>query len=288
MSTDTQPPQPTSSAADDLPAEPPLLTADVCGFYLPGRVDEIEARWAQMVDLPLEEESRDFSLASTSTTSVTDVERDALPKLKEAILKQMGLDAVPPGFQAHHFTQWKLLCMLRARNGDVEKATARALECIASVDHVMAYARQFEAAPARLRALYQQYHPSGMFGVDKRGCPVIYGRLGRTDLAGLVREAGIGFHRQQEFYHNLLTWDVTYMQSVRRGVALQGSLFVMDVSGLTLSGGSAACRLTPIASSVAAASTTASTTSATCTASSHRLHPFLHLAGTRATRRPST
>ena len=83
-----------------------------------------------------------------------------------------------------------------------------------------------EAAPARLRALYRQYHPSGMLGVDKRGCPVIYGRLGCTDLAGLVREAGIGFHRQQEFYHNLLTWDVTYMQSVRRGASGVSALAV--------------------------------------------------------------
>ena len=43
-------------------------------------------------------------------------------------------EIAPSGFHSHHFTQWKLLSMLRARNGDVAKSTERAMACIEAVD----------------------------------------------------------------------------------------------------------------------------------------------------------
>ena len=106
-----------------LPPEPPLLTAHGCGFGTGGRVDELEARWSAMLcarELPLEPASRDPSFEPD--VHVTQEEAAALPQLREAILRRLGLEAPPTGLHGSHFTRWKLLCMLRARAGDVDKA----------------------------------------------------------------------------------------------------------------------------------------------------------------------
>jgi len=68
----------------------------------------------------------------------------------------------------------------------------------------------------------------------------MYGRLGMSDVAGFVREVGLEHHLAQEFYTNLMLWDMLYQQSCKTGRSLMGGLFVFDVSGLTLSGGFAA------------------------------------------------
>ena len=111
------------SEAPSLPPEPPLLTAHGCGFGTGGRVDELEARWSAMLcarELPLEPASRDPSFEPD--VHVTTEEAAALPLLREAILRRLGLEAPPTGLHGSHFTRWKLLCMLRARAGDVDKA----------------------------------------------------------------------------------------------------------------------------------------------------------------------
>lgn len=208
-----------------------VLTSHSCGWDQPGLIDAIEARWSEMQDLPLETASRDDG------TLVSEAEEASLPQLKAAILSRLGLDAPPRGFRSSHFTRWKLLFMLRARGGDVDRATARALECIEAVDLAFKHARAYEAAPAHTKRLRAKYLPNGMFGQDKRGAPVMYGRLGLADAAGIVRETGMEFYRHQEFYTNLVLWDTLYQQSVRKGVALLGGLFVFDVTGLSLSGG---------------------------------------------------
>ena len=94
-----------------------------CGFGTGGRVDELEARWSAMLcarELPLEPASRDPSFEPD--VHVTTEEAAALPLLREAILRRLGLEAPPTGLHGSHFTRWKLLCMLRARAGDVDKA----------------------------------------------------------------------------------------------------------------------------------------------------------------------
>lgn len=121
--------------------------------------------------------------------------------------------------------------MLRARGGDVDQAADRFVECLPAVDAALRYAQAYEAAPAERRQLRDQYSPVGIFGCDKRGAPVMYSRLGLADTPGLVRETSLEFFVQAEFYHNLLLWDALARQSVAQGVALQGALFVIDISG---------------------------------------------------------
>ena len=68
--------EPGISQAPPLPAELPLLTAHGCGFGTPGRMDELEARWAAMLwshDLPLEAASRDHSFAPDTTVTAAEV-----------------------------------------------------------------------------------------------------------------------------------------------------------------------------------------------------------------------
>lgn len=54
--------------------------------------------------------------------------------------------------------------------------------------------------PAHVRELRERWLPSGLFGVDKRGAPVMYGRLGLADTAGFAREVGMDMYIAQEFY----------------------------------------------------------------------------------------
>ena len=188
-------------------------------------IDALIARWSAMPDLPLEETSTD------SGASVSPEEEAALPLLRAAMLKRLGITAPPAGFHSHHFSRWKLLSLLRARAGDPEAAADRFAECLPAVDAVLRYARAYEAAPAENRRLREQFCPAGVYGCDKRGAPVMYSRLGVTDTPGLVRETSLDFYIQSEFYHNLLLWDALVQQSIAKGVALQGMLFVIDISG---------------------------------------------------------
>ena len=206
-----------------------IFTLAKLGWGNIGVVDEIYERWSEMADLPLEEASLDRG------SPVTEAERDNIPKLREAILRKLGLSAPPSGFPSHHFTPWKLLCMLRAREGDVERAAERAVLCIPSVELIFNHARAFEAAPAEHRRLRQMKINAGLFGIDRRGAPVFYSRFGRSDTPGLALRTSIGFMLASEFYMNLMIWESGRLASERRGVSLQGSLFVLDISGLGMS-----------------------------------------------------
>ena len=95
-----------------------------------------------MPDLPLEPSSTDAG------APVTPLEEDLMQSLKAAMLARLGVADVPKGLHAHHFTRWKLLSMLRARAGDVEKAADRFMECLPAVDAAFEWARRYEAAPA--------------------------------------------------------------------------------------------------------------------------------------------
>ena len=160
---------------------PQPITAYDFGWGRAGLVDEIEARWAKMVDLPIEEATRDAG------TPITAAEEENIPKLSAALLQRLGLDAPPEDFRASHFTRWKLLLMLRARGGELDKAVDRAMECFPGVELALAHARAFEQAPPLIRELRARWLPSGPFGLDKRGAPVMYGRLGMSDVAGSMR-----------------------------------------------------------------------------------------------------
>ena len=68
--------EPVVSQAPPLPAEPELLTAHGCGFGAPGRIDELEARWAAMLwshELPLEAASRDHSFAPDAIVTAAEI-----------------------------------------------------------------------------------------------------------------------------------------------------------------------------------------------------------------------
>jgi hypothetical protein len=83
-----------TSAGGEVAADAPqTLTAYTYGWGRNGLVDEVEARWANMVDLPIEAKSRDAGAA------VSAEEEAGVPKLREAMLRRQGLDAPPKGFQ---------------------------------------------------------------------------------------------------------------------------------------------------------------------------------------------
>lgn len=190
-----------------------------------------------MPELPLEAASKEsIGAFNAAGTPVSAEEQAALPILLQKILERQGLSAPPVGvFRAHHYTRWKLLCMLRARGGDVDKAADRALECIAAMDLACEAAKAYEAAPVAQKDLRDQWLSRGIYGRDRRGAPVYYVRMGREDVGGFVREAGIDFHIQQEWYATLVMWDALLTCSVEAGVALQGMLFVIDLTGISLS-----------------------------------------------------
>lgn len=217
-----------SSATTGLLDGNGILTFASAGWRRPLFVEQLAARWAAMQDLPLETASRDDG------APVTPQELASLPLLKESILKRLGLDAVPTGFRAHHFTQWKLLCMLRARGGDVAKSTDRAVDCIRAVDLALEAARRFEMASDALKDVRDQYFPYGFYGRDTRGAPVLYIRLGKLDLVGFIRELGVDFHHDAEWYAYMLQWDAISKCNAELGMALQGHVIVLDLSGFSL------------------------------------------------------
>lgn len=191
-------------------------------------MDEIAARWAVMEDWPLEESSRD------DNSKVTEQELASIPALRKSILQRLGVQEPPTGFQAHHFTRWKLLCMLRARGGDISKSTDRAIECLHAVDLALEAARRFEASEEAMKDLRDAYIPFGFYGRDRRGAPVLYYRLGKMDVTGYAREVGIDFHHDGEWYTYLVQWDGMIQQNARQRTALQGHLIVVDLSGFSL------------------------------------------------------
>lgn len=223
-----------TSAAPLVLGSSSSLTYHSLGYRQSGYIDDLAKRWANPPELPLEEASRDDG------SPVTAVEREALPQLKAAILKRLGLDALPTGFHAHHFTSFKLLCMLRARGGDVPKAADRAIECIEAVDLALKHAKAYEAAAEGLKDLRDVWFPQGVYGQDKRGAPVMYVRLGKLDAPGFVREVGADFHHDAEWYCYFLQWDSLLRESERRGVWLQGHLIVIDLAGFSLTSSFAA------------------------------------------------
>jgi hypothetical protein len=205
-----------------------LLTMRSLGWGCPGKMDEIYEEWASMADLPLEQASRD------NGNCVTAAEEASIPLLKAAILRRMGLDAPPTGFRSHQFTKWKLLCMLRARGGDVEASADRMMECLPALERAFEHARGYDKAPALHRELRETKMPIGIFGVDKRGAPIMWSRLGATDTVGFYKRTGIGFVLSAEWYTQLMLWNALVQANERTGIALQGNLWVIDVSGCSL------------------------------------------------------
>ena len=155
-------------------------------------MEAIAARLEELGDLPLEESSWDSGEPPTAE------ELEALPQLKAAILARLGLDAPPSGFRAQHFTRMRLLCMLRARKGDMGAAIERAMVCIPAVEKGMSLAKECESAMAKnpwLKLMCDRWLASGCYGLDRRGAPVNYIRLGSVDVEGFVREVGFDFHQ---------------------------------------------------------------------------------------------
>ena len=193
------------------------------GSGSPGLADEIERTWAQMRDPPLED-------------VVSAEEKAKLPPLKAAILQLMGLDAPPTGFRAHHFTDWKLLCYLRARGGDVPKSAARAVECIEYLEQGLARLRTYEtSASADHRELLRQNMPNGILGKDRRGAGVMYQRMGMWDVPGIGRETGLDTYIAGLWFEVWWSWHLLYQESIAAGVALVGRLYVVDLAGMYLS-----------------------------------------------------
>ena len=81
--------------------------------------------------------------------------------MRASLLLQLQLTTLPEGLNSHHFTRAKLLTYLRAREGDVEKAAARAAECIRFVEsEVFPAAKRYEAEyPQEQKDFIEQNDP---------------------------------------------------------------------------------------------------------------------------------
>ena len=111
------------------------------------------------------------------------------------------------------------------------------MECIAAVDASFRLATQCEAEMAEkpwLKQMCERWRASGLYGHDRRGAPVNYMRMGSEDVDGFVREVGIDFHHDGEWYTYLIQWDGMIRQNIRQRVALQGHLIVVDLTGFSL------------------------------------------------------
>ena len=143
------------------------------GWRKPGLIDEIEARWSNMEDLPTED--------------ATEEEVRACAELKAVLLRLLELTEVPAkgSKRWHHFTQARLLIYLRSRGGKVEDAAQRAAECIGCVDSLFdAFGRKYEGSPEAFKNVRDHWDTAGLVGTDRRGASIWCNSFALSDRAG--------------------------------------------------------------------------------------------------------
>ena len=181
---------------------------------------KIIERWSSLPDLPLED--------------ATDIEKEKVEILRANVLKAQGLKEPPKGtWKNHHYRKGQMLCYLRARGGDVDLATKRALECIDFLNTVFEKAKEYEGYPQSKKDLFNQSEPQGIFGKDKRGASVLYYKYGNSDRGSVVQRVGWDFFSCWDWRFALYYWDTLFQDGIENGVFLQGRTWVMDCEGIS-------------------------------------------------------
>lgn len=152
-------------------------------------------------------------------------------------LRLQGLDAPPTGtWEAHFYLRATLLRFLRGREGDAAKAAEMLVDTIGwfSEQRYWEGLRKFEEeGDPQERELLHKHCPEGPFGVDLRGAPVLYARLGMKDVGGMIRETCVESTIAHHVYMLERNRFLLNEHSLRRGKALLGHVVVFDFSGMT-------------------------------------------------------
>ena len=156
-------------------------------------------------------------------TEFSDEEMGALSELRVALR-----DVIE---NRHNFdNDTFLIKWLRARKLNVSKADKMIRQSIAfrdehSLDHIDKW---------QMPEALEKYLPYGIFGEDIEGRPVIYLRIGRTDLKGISQCASKSdFLRYMEFKCQEGVKKCR-MQSEKHGRHIDQCIFVVDLEGLSL------------------------------------------------------
>lgn len=192
----------------------------IAGSFEQLDLTKVKERWSSLPDLPLE--------------NATDVEKEKVQAVRANILKAQGLDEPPKGtWKNHHYLKGQILCYLRARDGDVNLATERALECISFVSTIFEKAKEYEGYPKSKKELWNKNEPQGIFGKDKRGASVLYYKYGNSDRGALVQRVGFEFFSCWDCRYALYYWDTMFQESIANGVFLHGRTWVIDCEGIS-------------------------------------------------------
>ena len=158
-----------------------------------------------------------------SEMEFTEEERNALLQLKvsiqDVIEKRHNFD------NDTHLIRW-----LRARKLNVSKAENMIRQSIIfrdehSLDHMDKW---------RMPEVLEKYLPYGMFGEDIHGHPIIYLRIGRTDLKGLAQCASKAELIRTMEYKSQIAVERCQMQSEKYGRRINQCVFVVDLEGLSM------------------------------------------------------
>ena len=108
------------------------------------------------------------------------------------------------------------------------------MACIGYMPRLLKHGRQYESSPEAHIALYDQYSTTGLYGRDKRGVAVRFGREGVSDVQGLVRATSLEFVTAAESMELLTFWDLLATESLRAGRAFTCRVSVPDMEGASL------------------------------------------------------
>jgi len=187
----------------------------------PGLLDVMIHRLSHIPDeLPLED--------------VSPAEEPLISELRKRLLAALKYSSPPAGWRSQHFTRRRLLAYIRSRNGDLDKALERAVECVQYLDGAVELARKYEAAPANFRKLADTHTHGGQYGRDKRGASVGYMQFTKNDHPGLANQTSFDFFVAFHWYETIFFWDTLNTESKAVAKALNGRLLVVDVSGISL------------------------------------------------------
>ena len=164
---------------------------------------------------------------------MTSVEEELVRELRLALLQYRGLAAPPQGFYGQFFTRGRLLTYLRANGGSLKAATPRACECL---DYIMDYGGGMLALAAAAGDgpdLFTPWTPTGFYGHDRRGVPVLYAKAA-FDGGGLVAAHGYDSLYNYLRRFDLLVWHALWSASLRSGKCQYGLCMVVDAAPFTI------------------------------------------------------
>ena len=176
------------------------------------------ARWAQIPDLDPE----GMSIEETPLVA----------QLKAELTRRLASELDDPWVRLWLLRRGTLLRYLRDKSLSVEKAAARAVEVLPWLRRATADAATYEAAGARIHALYEEYARHVVFaGADRRGVAVEYLVPCTSDLSGAVAASSHDMYRCFDAYFIFFFEDDMMRASAAAGVHLMGRSVVIDLAG---------------------------------------------------------